>query len=250
MNLLLDIGSSMLKWRFYEQRDQSDRYFYQGSKFHAGEFQTIVSVINTLLMNSSGCYAISTCKKTSSHQKFSIELLNRHLIHPVQDFQIKKMMKMKIAYPDCASYGVDRAVAIESTLQKFTQSTDVLLIGCGTITTFDCIEQGVHTGGALLLSPYETLQTVSSKLHVGALPSNNLSYCFPATNTTMSAKAGTAISLLGAIAQACAYFKKTPSIVLYGGYSYQLSTQLSCDHVVQPFLIFDTMQKMLRTHYE
>ena len=240
MNLLIDIGNSLVKYLY-----ESDGHLSEVKLLRHEELDQIF-ISSTFRKTTKIVFASVADNKVA---KELLQLAKKAGINIYQVTSERKRGTLINAYPEYHRLGVDRWLALVAAITHYPQK-NCLIIDAGTATTLDLLSaNGEHLGGWIIAGielMQQSLLTKTAKIKGQNLSVGNLSF---ASNTADNIKHGSLASTIGtihlAIKQADNNLFSLDKVILTGGNAALIAQYVSVPIVVDEKFVFKGLQQYI-----
>ena len=246
MILLIDIGNTRIKWKFYSEEDESEA---------SGFIYEAVNLISNLnkVFNSSESHVsrvyISNVAGDEIKSKIYQWVADRFGIEPLFAVSSSEKCGLISAYTPADSLGVDRFLAMIGA--KLLNDQPKVVVDCGTATTVDCINMNNEFIGGLILPGVglmrKSLSSGASALEILA-DDKNIDYF--STDTASAILSGTVLSTSGVIENAVSQLTLNcgadVSCIITGGDGNFIRSHLEIEAEYHPDLVLKGLSEYFR----
>jgi len=242
MMLLVDLGNSFIKWAFAHEGD-----WRTGRSLHVG--QSLSTVLDMAWEKGASPGRIVACSvaPADTYQTLSTWCTSHWGIAPERMVATARFAGVLNAYREPAQLGADRWAALIAA--RAMVAGDVAVVDCGTAVTIDFLAaSGEHQGGVIIPG----LSLLQSSLRSGTSAireTDGDAESVFARSTADGVAAGTAVGLVGAIAQVLDAFGRgrndaTWPVLLTGGDAEFVASRLHRATRVVPDLVLLGLKEM------
>jgi len=242
MMLLVDLGNSFMKWAFSCEGD-----WRTGRSRHAGQSLSAVLEAAWQKGDSPGRIVACSVAPADTYQAFSVWCMSHWGIAPERMVATAHFASVVNAYREPEQLGADRWAALIAA--RAMVPGDVAVVDCGTAVTIDFLAaSGEHQGGVI----FPGLSLLRSSLQAGTggiRDTDGDAESVFARSTADGVAAGTAVGLVGAIAQVLDTFGRerkdaTWPVLLTGGDAEFAASRLNRATRVVPDLVLLGLKEM------